>query len=247
MLMVLKRKREQYKELKIVRGVFDERTLLVLYRLLNKNKISAQSLIKQGKESVILSGKTKDGNLVAIKVYCLEACDFKTMWKYLIGDPRFQNIRKNRRAIVKVWCQREFKNLKIAYENGVCCPKPINFMENVLIIDFIGEENEPAPRLIDIIPEDPKELYEMVLENLKKLVNAGLVHGDLSAYNILFWDKPYFIDLSHGTTIKTPLALELLRKDIENVNSYFKKLNVKTDTEKTYKELEQLIKKKVIK
>jgi len=247
--MVLKRKqkREYCKDLKIVRGVFDERTLLVLYRLLNKDKISAESLIKQGKESVILSGKTKEGNLVAIKVYCVEACDFKTMWKYLIGDPRFKNIRKNRRAIVKVWCQREFKNLSMAYENGVYCPKPIDFMENVLIIDFIGDENELAPRLIDIIPEDPEELYKIILENLKKLVNAGLVHGDLSAYNILFWDKPYFIDLSHGAMIKNPLALELLRKDIKNVDAYFSKLGIKTDTEKTYKELEQLIKEKVTK
>lgn len=241
MVLKRKRKREYYKELKIVRGVFDERTLLVLYRLLNKNKISAESLIKEGKESVILSGTTKDGNLVAIKVYCVESCNFKSMRKYLIGDPRFPNIRKKRRVIVNVWCQREFKNLMTAYENDVYCPEPIDFKENVLIMSFIGEKNEAAPRLIDVILEEPEDVYKIILENLNRLVKAGLVHGDLSAYNILFWGRPYFIDLSHGTMIKNPLALELLRRDVENINTYFSKLGVSTNTENIYKKLKRLM------
>lgn len=248
-LMVLKRKRkrEYYKEFKIFRGVFDEHTMLILYRLLNKNRISVESLIKEGKESVILSGKTKEGDWIAIKVYRTEACDFKSMWKYLVGDPRFKKVKKKRHSVVKLWCQREFKNLKIAQDAGVDCPKPYDFKENVLIISFIGSGRELAPMLINIVPKNLEEVYKEVLDNLKKLINAGLVHGDLSAYNILFWDKAYFIDFSHGTVIKSPIALDLLKRDVKNVNSYFSKLGIQTDTEKIYKELEQVIKEKVVK
>ena len=245
--MVLKRKkkREYYKEFKIVRGVFDERTLLVLYRLLNKKQISGESAIKEGKESVILSGLTKQKEWVAIKVYRTEACNFKTMWKYLVGDPRFRRVKKRRRSIVSLWCQREFKNLKVAYEAGVDCPKPLFFKENILIMSFIGE-GLAAPRLIDVKPESPERVYKKVLKNLRRLAESGLIHGDLSAYNILLLDKPYFIDFSHGTTINSPLASELLERDIKNVNAYFSKLDIAVkDSEKIYKALNQLLKEKV--
>jgi RIO kinase 1 len=224
--MVLKRKRESYKEFKIFRGAFDERTLLVLYRLTNKNSISVESLVKEGKESIILSGLKEEKDWVAIKVYRTEACDFKAMWKYLIGDPRFFGLKKNRRTIVNSWCRREFKNLKIAHEANVDCPKPLCFMENVLIMSFIGKDGKVAPRLIDVYLENPEDCYEGVLENLKKLVKCGIVHGDLSAYNILLHEKPYFIDFSHATTIENPQAFELLKRDVENINVYFSKLNV---------------------
>jgi len=245
MVLKRKRKREYYKEFKIVHGVFDEHTLLVLYKLLNKNRISVETLIKEGKESVILSGKNKEGDWVAIKVYRTEACNFKSMWKYLVGDPRFNKVKKKRYSVVKLWCQREFKNLKTAWKAGVNCPKPLDFMENVLITSFIGNEKEFAPMLIKIIPKNLKTVYNEVLSNLNKLVNAGLIHGDLSAYNILFWDKVYFIDFSHGTLINNPAALELLKRDIKNVNSYFSKVGVKTDVDIVYKKLEQVIKEKV--
>lgn len=242
MIMGKERKLEDLKEIKIVRGVFDEHTLLTLYKLLNKNKIHAQSLIKEGKESVILSGLTKNKEWAAIKVYRTEACEFKNMWKYLVGDSRFHRIGKRRRVVVNSWCKREFKNLKIAKEAGIDCPKPLFFKENILIMSFIGNNGIPAPRLIDVIPKNPKRIYKILLENLRRLVKAGLVHGDLSAYNILFLKNPYLIDFSHGITVKSQIALDLLRRDIKNINSYFSKLNVPVkDSESIYKSLLKLV------
>jgi len=243
--MTLKRKKESYKEFKIVHGVFDERTLMTLYRLINKNDITVESMLEEGKEAVILSGIAKQKEWVVIKVYRVEACDFKKMWVYLVGDPRFKNIGKRTQKVVKIWCQREFKNMKVAQEAGVNSPKPLAIQDNVLIMSFIGDNGILAPRLIDVIPDDPESLYKMVLENLKKLVNAGLIHGDLSAYNILLWGEPYFIDFSHGTTLKTQNALEMLKRDIKNINSYFSKLNVAVkDSEDIFKDLTKIIKQK---
>ena len=248
MFMVLKRKRkrEYYKEFKIVRGVFDEHTLLVLYRLLNKTKIRVGSLVKEGKESVILSGLTPEKKWVAIKVYRVEACDFKKMWKYLIGDPRFKGLKRRKRTLVNLWCRREFKNLKIANEAGVNCPGPIACRENILIMSFIGEDGMPAPRLIDVILKDALPVYKDVIRDLKKLTKSGIVHGDLSAYNILLWGRPYFIDFSHGTPADNQIALELLKRDVKNINSYFSKLNLHLKPpEKVYEELKKVIEKKV--
>jgi len=248
MFMVLKRKRkrEYYKEFKIVRGVFDEHTLLVLYRLLNKTKIRVESLVKEGKESVILSGLTPEKKWVAVKVYRTEACDFKKMWKYLIGDPRFKGLKKRKRTIVSLWCRREFKNLKIASKAGINCPEPITCQENILIMGLIGEDGIPAPRLIDVILEDALPVYEDVIRDLKKLTKSGIVHGDLSAYNILLWGRPYFIDFSHGTTVDSQMALELLKRDVKNINSYFSKLNLHLKPpEKAYEELKKIIEEKV--
>jgi len=68
-----------------------------------------------------------------------------------------------------------------------------------------------------------------VLENMKKLNNAGLVHGDLSEYNILNYDeKPYFIDFSQSTLLKSESSGDLLKRDIKNISRFFTKIGVKT-------------------
>jgi RIO kinase 1 len=111
-------------------------------------------------------------------------------------------------------------------------------------MEFIGENNIAAPRLTDITPEYPNSVYKEVISNLEKLVKAGLVHGDLSAYNILFYDKTYFIDFSHGTTLDNEIAPELLKRDIKNINYYFSKLNVNLiDNEELYNKLIKFFKK----
>ncbi len=242
--MVLKRKTtlDYEKDLKTVSGVFDEKTRLNLYRLLSKKQIQIQSLINEGKESVVFSGLTQDKEWVAIKVYRTQVMDFKKISKYLIGDPRFGEISRNRRVFIYTWCRREYKNLQTAYDGGVSCPRPITSSENVLIMSFIGENGLVAPRMIDVNLENPQEVYELIIDNMKKLSKAGLTHGDLSVYNILFKNGPVFIDFSHSTTPKNPLTMELLRRDVENINSYFTKLNIRViDSEKLYKDLIKLL------
>ncbi|MBU5688252.1 MAG: serine protein kinase RIO [Candidatus Aenigmarchaeota archaeon] len=235
-----KRLREDYKEFKIERGVFDNITLMTLYELMNKgyfNEVS--SIVKEGKESAIFLGKGKEN--VAIKIYRTHAIDFKTMWQYLIGDPRFTKIRKNRHHIAYQWCLREYKNLVIASEAGVSCPKPIIAKNNVLVMQFVGDE-KPAPRLIDV--DASRKDYLFILDQIKILLKADLVHGDLSAYNILYYEKPVLIDFSQATTLKNSIALELLKRDIENINSYFKKIGVKVkDSQKIYEKFLKMVKK----
>lgn len=229
---------EEVKDFKIERKVFDERTLFTIYKLIQKGFIkSVESIVKEGKESLILSAKDKNNHWLAVKVYKTLHCDFKSRWNILALDPRFKALKKERRNVVYNWCKREFRNLKIAFNNNVSCPKPIVFRENVLVMSFIGENGIPAPRLIDIklSKEELKYVYDFVLKEIEKLLKGKLIHGDLSAFNLLIHECPYLIDFSQAVTLDHPLANDFLRRDIENINSYFEKLGIKVeDTEKLF-------------
>lgn len=212
-------------EFKVERKVFDRRTLLAIFKLMKKGFIkTVEGVVKEGKESLVLAAKNKEGDWLAVKVYRTEYCDFKNMWKYLVNDPRFLNVKKDRWFIIKNWCRREFKNLRTASENNVSCPVPVAFNENVLLTSFIGRDGIPAPRLIDIKKEYMKEIYGIVIGEMKKLARANLIHADLSAYNLLVFDKVYLIDFSQAVEKNHPLAKEFLERDVKNINSYFKKL-----------------------
>jgi RIO kinase 1 len=232
---------EDIKELKIERKVFDDKTLFAIYKLMKKGIVkTVESIAKEGKESVVLSAKNPEGEWIALKLYRIEYSNFKRMWEYLAEDPRFFGLKKSRRAAVYTWCKREFKNLKIAHDAGVNCPKPIKFIENILVTEFIGKDGELAPMLIDLKfdQRDAQLIYQDVLNEIEKIVKAGLVHTDFSAYNILFFDRVCIIDFSQAVTFEHPNAKEFLKRDIKNINSYFKKLDVKLeDEEKLYDRL----------
>jgi RIO kinase 1 len=227
-------KLEEIKDLKIEKKVFDDRTLYAIYKLMLKGYVkTVESLVKEGKESLVLSGKDKNGNWLAIKVYRIEYSDFKRMWEYLAGDSRFSRLKKDRRSVVFTWCRREFRNLKIAHEAGVSCPNSIAFNENVLVTEFIGKDGKLAPMLSDMRfgVEDAQLIYEFILGQMEKIIRAGLVHADFSEYNILFFDRPYIIDFSQAVPVNHARAKEFLKRDIKNINSYFKKLGAEVKDE----------------
>src|SRR5690348_9252785 len=100
-------------------------------------------------------------------------------------------------------------------------------------MDFIGKEGVPkgvpAPHLRDVPLQTPKLWYDKILEMLQVLYEkAKLVHGDVSEYNILVPDGyPVLIDFAQAVTVEHPEAREFLKRDVENVNNYFKGLNVR--------------------
>ncbi|MDI6606790.1 MAG: serine protein kinase RIO, partial [Candidatus Omnitrophota bacterium] len=191
--------------------------------------------VKSGKESKVLAGKGRDGD-IAIKVYCIAAANFRRMIPYLLGDPRFARVRKDRRSVVFAWCKKEFKNLLRATAAGVSCPAPRAFLNNVLVMDFIGQRLSPAPRLVDIKIGNAERIFEVVVRNMAILYqHAGLVHGDLSEYNILLWrERPWLIDFSQAAPLAHPAADSFLKRDIRNLCKYFSGLGVKADEQAVY-------------
>jgi len=220
-------------ELEVFEEVFDRSTLEGIYKLIHKKVIDRiHGVIRAGKEARIYWGKGPEGNELAIKIYYTTTSEFrKGMVKYIEGDPRFKRVRKNvrgRDSMIYLWAQKEFSNLKLSHDAGVKVPAPIEFLRNILVMAFIGTNGVPAPLLRDIELSDPSAFYRSLLKEIKLLYSkAGLVHGDLSEYNIMVWeDAPIIFDVSQAVLIAHPLSGDLLSRDIERVNKYFEGLGV---------------------
>lgn len=220
----LKNKIKGLEDLKVSDTVFDRFTLLTLYDLSNRGYFDVlYGTIKTGKESNVFLAKDQDGERYAVKIHRMLTADFNAMIKYIEGDRRFSKIKKNRRSTILAWVQKEFRNLKTAYDAGVRVPVPIIAKKNVVIMDFIGEGDLASPTLKEAKINSDKVYKEVVL-NMKRLNDAGLVHGDLSEYNILLnKDEAVIIDISQAVPVDHHLAEELLVRDAKNIARFFGK------------------------
>ncbi len=229
-----RRKRERLEKdsdtYKIMERVFDQSTLFVLNDMINRGIFDVfYGAVSTGKEANIFCAIDKLGNYVAVKIYRIATSDFKSMHRYLASDPRFSRVPKDQRRVIFSWASREFKNLQRAHEAGVPVPKPIDQQKNVIAMEFIGENGVPYPRMKDLPPKDPKKAFEILLDCVKLLYKeAGLVHSDLSEYNVMLAPDPVIIDFSMGTETGNPMSMELLQRDMDNIVRYFRKLKVKT-------------------
>jgi RIO kinase 1 len=229
-------------EYEVLEEVFDRSTLMVIYDFLNKGVIDEiHGVVKAGKESRVYWGKDKQGNELAIKIYLTVSAEFrKGMLKYIEGDPRFKNVRRDTRSLVFAWAQKEFRNLEQAIAAKAKVPKPIAVKKNVLIMEFIGKNGMSAPSLKEQAPKHPKKTHKTLLTHLRRLYRkAKLVHGDLSEYNIMIWkDNPVLFDLSQAVPLSHPLADLLLRRDLKNLTRYFGHIGVKVPSlEESYKKV----------
>jgi len=226
-------------DVRVASEVFDKSTLLTLYDLANRGTIDTlEGVVKTGKEANVFRGRDGKGVPLAVKIYRIATADFRTMRRYIDGDHRFEKVKKKRRNFTYAWVHREFKNLERATSAGVNAPRSIAAKNNVLVMDFIGTDDEPCPMLKLVEPEDPERVFEDVLEDLNRLYcGAEMVHGDLSEYNILMRDdSPVIIDFSMGILRSHPRAEELLRRDIKNLCRFFSRY-IKVDEEECYREI----------
>lgn len=225
--LMLNKNQEDYQ---VTDAVFDKPTLEGLNRLINRRIIDTiKGAVKAGKEAHIYWAVDPNGQELAIKIYYTSTSDFRRgMIKYIEGDPRFKHYRNDPRSIIYTWTQKEFSNLQLAVQAGVNSPKPRDFYRNILVMQFIGTDGVPAPLLKELPLKDPIEFYDKLTNDMQLLYqSAGLVHGDLSEYNIMVWDeKPVIFDLSQAMLKSHPIADELLRHDVETINSYFHRLGV---------------------
>lgn len=241
----LRIRRKDSDNLKVTENVFDNATLKALYTLSNKGIVQALGgSISTGKEANVFlaDGEEED---IAIKIYRISSSSFRSMEDYILGDPRFSNIRHNKRDIVFAWTKKEFRNLMRAKQAGVRVPEPIITERNILIMKFMGENGKPYPLLKDmkIHKEDGQMIFETVIDYMHKLyVDANLVHGDLSEYNILIDPEdltPIIIDMGQSVTLEHPRADQFLKRDIENILRYFKRYKVDVSPENIYARIKE--------
>jgi RIO kinase 1 len=214
-------------QFKVEASVFDDATLAAVYKLVQDGYITAfGGPVSTGKEANVYEAHGSEGadHDVAVKIYRISASDFRQMEQYLAGDPRFEGIGSNKRQVVTAWVRKEFANLERAQAAGVRVPTPIAVQRNVLVMEYLGVEGDPAPRLEEVAVENPQTAYEVVREYMRRLYGAGLVHGDLSEYNIVIWDGELcIIDVGQAVTVHHPNSEEFLDRDCENVASFFQR------------------------
>ena len=225
-----------------VEEVFDKATFMVIYQLLNRGVLyEVHGVVNAGKEARIYWGKNKEGKDLAVKIYLTASAEFKKgMLKYIEGDYRFKGVKRDTRSLIFTWAQKEFRNLEQASRAKVRVPKPVAVKNNVLVMEFIGKDGVNAASLKEQAPNEPELVYEILLNYIKLLYRkADLVHGDLSEYNIMMWKgKPVIFDVAQAVPTSHPMADFFLRRDLTNVNRFFKRLGVNVrEVEEVYKKV----------
>ncbi len=234
--------------------VLDPRTRMLLLQMINRNIIAEiNGCISTGKEANVyhaISVPPDEGSESvpplhrAIKVYKTSILVFKDRDKYVTGEYRFRQgyNRSNNRAMVKVWAEKEMRNLKRIRSAGIPCPEPVYLRLHVLVMGFLGDKKGwPAPRLRDVAFDGPEaeticsKLYLQLLGYMRIMYQkCHLVHADLSEYNVLYHEgKLWIIDVSQSVEHDHPRSLEFLRMDAKNVNDFFQRKNVDVLSERT--------------
>jgi RIO kinase 1 len=128
------------------------------------------------------------------------------------------------------WLMYEFTTLQRLYEIGASVPKPVAVSTNAILMSFCGDENMAAPLLVnvDLDNEEAEDLFKEVMRNVELMLMHGLIHGDLSAYNILYWEGEItLIDFPQVTKSQSnSQAHFILKRDIERVCQYFESQGV---------------------
>lgn len=192
-------------------------------------------LVKTGKEAIVHLLKI-DGNLVALKVY-KENMKFSSREEYFnlseIGDKRLIRAAKKKTriglgVIKRSWVNREFNTLEKLMEANALVPYPIMNLGNATVMDYFGDEDTPAPRLSDVrIPDDLViPTLNIILDHIRLFLDLEFVHGDLSEYNILWFNNlPFIIDFPQVVYFKNRNYIKILNKDIGNIKRYFDSYN----------------------
>eukprot|EP00501_MAST-03F_sp_TOSAG23-6_P001752 GSMAST32.ASY1.ANO1.1829.1 assembled CDS len=229
--------------------VMDPRTRLILFNLINSKCFQQlHGCISTGKEANVYHA-TDD---MAVKVFKTSILVFKDRDKYVKGDNRYKGgyCRKNPRKMVKMWAEKEMRNLKRIHSAGIPSPKPIRLRDHVLVMTFLGKNGWASPRLKDAALSESalRRCYQSVVKIMRRMYQVcGLVHADLSEYNVCFIyfffsiflkyfskihmlyhnKEPFIIDVSQSVEGEHPRAFDFLRMDCKNVTDFFlrKKMN----------------------
>ncbi|MBI3116202.1 MAG: serine protein kinase RIO [Thaumarchaeota archaeon] len=217
-------------DMKVIEEVFDKPTLLALYELLKKGAIvGLNGVVRAGKEARVYWGVGPDKIARAVKIYLAASMQFRRRVRYIAGDHRFGRIPSSSRGLINLWVQKEFKNLRLAHDAGVRVPRPHDYNENILVMEYIGSPPAPAPTFAEA-EVDNLDL-EWTIEAVRKLYRkAELVHADLSEFNIFKHEgERVLFDMGSAVSTSHPEAKQFLRRDLFNMVHFFRKRGIPSE------------------
>ncbi len=226
-------------------------------------------LLKTGKEAevFVVERRTLDGSRRAVLAHKryrplqvtkgdLEAAGF-TRARTFTGDAaylagrgyRYSRDRRavdrrsahGRRVLAERWPREEYDALVRAHAAGACVPYPVEFTGDGTLMQFVGDDGTAAPRLVSarLSAAELASAHAQLLADLAALTREGLVHADLSPYNLLWWrgrvwmiDFPQAVDL-----VVNPNGLDLLHRDVTTVSTWFARHGLACDAEAAFADL----------
>ena len=206
---------------------------LALWDFKKHNVISeVGNLIGVGKEATIINALGPENEFLVVKFHRWWIHEFKKIKKSLayasiMWRGEQLNLEDYEIEIPRAKAQIEMFALQKLSQNKLSVPEPRGINRHAIVMKMIEREpGVPAPRLVDIRLSNPTDAYEIIIEDYIQMINkCGIVHGDLSEFNILV-DKDgdlYYIDFPQAVPIEFPGAYELIIRDIQNINTYFRK------------------------
>jgi RIO kinase 1 len=202
--------------------------------------------LSSGKEATIhlcLAGEFAPGReFVALKAYrARDRRDFRGTHQYTAG--RVVRGRPARAIATKtrfgrevedaLWQDHEWETLRAMHAARVAVPEPIVTFGSAILMEYIGDEEGSAPQLKDLAPDpdEARELFAQTLHEVERMLFHNVVHGDLSAFNLLVWeDRIRVIDLPQAVDPRfNPNAWDLLERDLRNVCTWFARHGVEAD------------------
>lgn len=143
-----------------------------------------------------------------------------------------------KRLLQDRWTDHEFNVMLRLWHQGVTVPYPISFSEDRFVMEYVGDERSAAPQLAGahLNRAELRLAADQLRHGLHAIAAAGIAHGDLSAYNLLWWDERlWFIDFPQAVDIAAnPQGLNLLHRDIMNVCTWFTRRGLDLDGEELF-------------
>jgi RIO kinase 1 len=131
------------------------------------------------------------------------------------------------------WLMHEYTTLQRLYADGAAVPKPIGSGENAILMSYQGDMLQAAPALSDVglALDEAQTLFAVAMRNIELMLSFDIIHGDLSAYNILYWEgKITLIDFPQVSSVETNAhAAFILQRDITRTCEYFQRQGVVCD------------------
>src|SRR5581483_12399770 len=150
------------------------------------------------------------------------------------GSAATRKTEKGRAAQVASWIDYEFQTQRMLHFHGANVPRPFAQIGNAVLMEYVGAEGDPAPRLSDVLLEEAEtqSLFECILHNIELALTHGRIHGDLSEYNVLYWqgdvtliDFAQAVDPYHNSDV-----FSLFARDVERTCQYFAPYGIDVDS-----------------
>jgi serine/threonine-protein kinase RIO1 len=221
--------------------VLDHRTRVTLLAMLNSGVLAELGgIVSTGKESNVYFARAEEewaqeqtsaSTDVAIKIFKTSLNEFRNRTEYVQGEFRFRHRPPTPRKLIKLWAEKELRNLKRLRKGGVPCPHGLLQKDNLLIMGFLGEDGLAAPSLKDVDWSEKKleSAYIQTLGVIHRMYHeCRLVHADLSEYNLL-WHRGqvHVIDVSQAVEYDHPRSTEYLRRDCAALEQFFVRAGVR--------------------